>query len=75
MKLDYRYSALQLQTGKILATGNKLADVMGKANTVIVDYKKKCYSLQGIYPTRNNWQYDFENIGNIIRKYSSVKYV
>ena len=63
-----RYLAMT-KRGKPIIFGKKLGDVQSLGERIIVDFKQRRYSFQGLYPINYmSWYYDFNNLGNIIRK-------
>jgi len=68
-KRTYRYQALS-KTGKVIATGDRLMDVEGYGERLLVDFKEKRWVRQLLYPSsRYQWNKGIKQIGEIIRRW------
>jgi hypothetical protein len=64
----YRYQALN-SSGGVISSGDRLKDVEHLGKRIIVDFKLKRWTRQGVYPqTRYSWHTGLEQVGSVIRR-------
>ena len=68
VKKYYRYQALT-NNGTVIAVGDRLRDVEKMGERIIVDFKLRRWTRQGVYPaTRYTWRQGLRQVGDVLRR-------